>query len=178
MPTPSTRKVTLETVTPVGVLGVAVRTTMLYTVVAGEVIVMEDLVVGAVVVPPEDELLPPEELLLEDDEVPPEELLLEDAMPPEELLLDDAMPPEELLLDDELPPDELLLLLLPVSLVVEVPVAFAVVVVAAVEAGVGVVDVVLPPQPTKVADNAAVANSVVDLEQISLKVSYIADSPC
>ena len=167
MPTPSTRKVTLETVTPVGVLGVAVRTTMLYTVVAGEVIVMEDLVVGAVVVPPEDELLPPEELLLEDDEVPPEELLLEDAMPPEELLL-----------DDELPPDELLLLLLPVSLVVEVPVAFAVVVVAAVEAGVGVVDVVLPPQPTKVADNAAVANSVVDLEQISLKVSYIADSPC
>jgi hypothetical protein len=70
METPSTRKVTATTVTPAGVLGVAVSTTIWLTV-AGAVIVIDE----PVVVVPDPELLDPE--LLVDPELLDPELLVD-----------------------------------------------------------------------------------------------------
>src|SRR6202045_4056061 len=49
METPSTRNVTATTVTPMGVLGVAVSTTMRFTMAPGAVSVIEEVVGGGVV---------------------------------------------------------------------------------------------------------------------------------
>jgi hypothetical protein len=49
METPSTRNVTATTVTPMGVLGVAVSTTMRFTMAPGAVSVIEEVVGGVVV---------------------------------------------------------------------------------------------------------------------------------
>jgi hypothetical protein len=81
METPSTRKVTATTVTPAGVLGVAVSTTIWLTV-AGAVIVIEE----PVVVVPDPELLDPE--LLVDPELLDPELLVDPELLDPELLVD------------------------------------------------------------------------------------------
>jgi hypothetical protein len=59
----------------------------------------------------------------------------------------------------------------PVPVVVEAP---ELLVMLAAVAGV----VVLPPQPARTADSALMTNRTIGREQISLKVSYIEDSPC
>jgi hypothetical protein len=48
----------------------------------------------------------------------------------------------------------------------------------AVAAAAGVVVTLLPPQPARPADSALVTNRIIGREQISLKTSYIAFSPC
>ena len=155
METPSTRKVTATTVTPEGVLGVAVSTTIWLTV-AGAVIVIEEVV----------EVVPDPELLLDPELLEPELLVDPELLEPE-LLVDPELDPEllepELLLDPEL--------LDPVSLVVAVVLAVLSFVAAA-----GVV-VVSAPQPARPADSPVMTNRIIGREQISLNVSYISNSP-
>ena len=134
MATPSTRKVTVWTVTPVGVLGVAVSTTMRFTVAPGDVTVIDEVVTAAAggvtgVVG---------------------------------VVAGGVVVPVVLVVVDEEP--ELLVVLVEG-------------VVAAAMAAAGVV-ALLPPQPARFADSAVMTSRTIGREQVSLKASYIADSPC
>jgi hypothetical protein len=89
METPSTRKVTATTVTPAGVLGVAVSTTIWLTV-AGAVIVIEE----------PDVVVPDPELLVDPELLDPELLVDPELLDPELLVAPELLDPE--LLDPEL----------------------------------------------------------------------------
>jgi hypothetical protein len=160
METPSTRKVTATTVTPAGVLGVAVSTTIWLTV-AGAVIVIEE----PVVVVPDPELLVDPELLdpelLVDPELLDPELLVDPELLDPELLVDPELLDPELLVDPELLDPELL-----------DPVALAMLLF---EATGGVA--VAPPQPARLTDSPVMTNRTIGREQISLSASYISTSP-
>jgi hypothetical protein len=166
METPSTRKVTATTVTPAGVLGVAVSTTIWLTV-AGAVIVIEE----PVVVVPDPELLDPE-LLVAPELLDPELLVVPELLDPEllvapellddELLVDPELLDPELLVDPELLDDELLVVL-------------ALFAMLSVGAAAGIV--VSPPQPARLTDSPVMTNRTIGREHISLSVSYISTSP-
>ena len=151
MATPSTRKVTETTFVPVGTLGVAVSTTMRFTMAAVGVTVME-AVVGVVVVVPVPVVVVPVPVVV----VP---------VPVVVVPVPVVVVPVPVV----------------VVVVVPVPVVVAVVtvpVVLAMAVAAGVVVPLVPPQPATTADNAVMTDRTMALEQFCLKVSYIADSPC
>ncbi len=148
MDTPSTRKVTDDTVTPVAVVGLALRTTMRFRVVAGMLTVMADPVAVVVVVPVPVVVVP----------VPVVVVPVPVVVVPVPVVV---VP---------VPVVVVPVVVVPV-LVVVVPVVEAVVAVA------GVVVMPSLPQPAKAMDRAAIVNRSLPLNMIPLKVSYIALLP-
>jgi hypothetical protein len=65
-----------------------------------------------------------------------------------------------------------------VAVVVEPVLVLIVLAGGTVAAAAGVVMPLPPPQPARPADSALVTNRIIGREQISLKTSYIAVSPC
>ena len=170
MDTPSTRKVTDWTVTPVAVVGLALRTTMRLRVVAGMLTVMADPV--AVVVPVPVVPVPVVPVPVVPVPVVPVPVVPVPVVPvpvvPVPVVPVPVVP---------VPVVPVPVVVVPVPVVV-VPVLVVVVpVVDAVVAVLGVVVMPSLPQPAKAMDRAAIVHRSLPLNMIPLKVSYIALLP-
>jgi hypothetical protein len=151
METPSTRNVTATTVTPMGVLGVAVSTTMRFTMAPGAVSVIEEVVggvvVGGVVVGG----------------------VVVGGVVVGGVVVGGVVVGGVVV-------GGVVVGGVVVVVVVEPVVVLIVLAGGTVAAAAGVVVVLVPPQPAKPADSALVTNRIIGREQISLKTSYIAVS--